>query len=65
MSLTAKEINKYLGKVGFLETENHKLRVKVECVDVRESFGRLDVQVEPVDGNGSAWVSESRMVQWE
>ena len=38
-----------------------KLGVSIECMDIREVYGRLDVQVKPIEGAGSMWVSENRI----
>ena len=60
MALTTKEILSYLDKEGLLNVDR-KLGVCVKCVDVREAYGRLDVQVEPLQGTGKLWVSEARI----
>ncbi len=64
--LTAKELSEYIGKSGYLVCEGGKLLVKVECHDVRQQWGRVDVNVRPKikgAGVGSVWVSVGR-VQW-
>lgn len=37
------------------------LRVAVEILDVRNAYGRLDLHVVPVEGEGSAWVSDANV----
>ena len=62
--MTATEAAKYLDKRGLLRVENGKLSVPIYTVDVRESFGRIDVLVRPHDGQGETWVSTER-IAWE
>jgi hypothetical protein len=35
--------------------------VAIKVLDVRSSFGRIDVLVTPVSGSGSTWVSINRV----
>ena len=39
------------------------LEIPVEIVDARQNFGRTDVQVKPVGGNGTHWISDRAIVQ--
>ena len=57
--------DQYIGKAGRLSTEDGKLLVNVECHDVRQAWGRTDVQVIPIEGAGlgTVWVSVER-IQW-
>ena len=43
-----------IGKVGMWSIEG--LLVCVEIKDVRASFGRIDYEIEPVNGSGMKWV---------
>ncbi len=65
MGLTAKELAEYIGKAGRLSIEGGKLLMNVECHDVRQAWGRVDVLLIPVEGAGvgNVWVSTER-VQW-
>lgn len=38
-----------------------KFKVRVKVVEVRKNCGRTDVQVEPVAGEGKAWVKNSSL----
>ena len=64
--LTTKELSEYIGKAGKLSCEGGKILVNVACHDVRQQWGRVDVNVIPVEGAGvgNVWVSIER-VQWE
>ncbi len=57
---SAKELSGIIGRRGSLETKEG-LRVAVRVVDVRERFGSLDYRVEPIRGDGSAWVMAERV----
>jgi hypothetical protein len=39
------------------------LEIPVEIVDARYNFGRTDVQVKPVGGNGTHWITDRAIVQ--
>lgn len=57
-----RELAQHIGRRGLLNIE--KLAVEVECLDVKEAFGRVDCLVTPIKGVGQQWVSESR-IAWE
>ena len=57
--MTNQELAAYVGRTGILNTD--KLGVLIRSLDSREVYGRLDILVEPVEGTGEAWVSESRI----
>ena len=62
--LTTKELSEYIGKSGYLVCEDGKILVKVECHDVRQQWGRVDVNMIGIQGAiGKLWVSVGR-VQW-
>jgi hypothetical protein len=57
--MNALEMAQSIGKTGFLQIDKMQFHVKI--LNVRESFGRLDFHVTPVDGNGSQWVDSHRV----
>ena len=61
--MTAREIAELLDKRATF-TPLSKVpawTVNVTIVDARESFGSMQVLVEPVSGSGQAWVSAERV----
>lgn len=50
---------KYRGRLADLEVDD--LSVGVNITDARESFGRIDVYVTPIEGQGSKWVDSKRV----
>ncbi len=61
--MTAREAATYINKEGILTTEG-SLGIAVRILDARKVYGRIDVLVMPISGEGETWVSESR-IQWE
>ena len=61
--MTNQELATYVGREGLLSGVG-LLSVCIRSLDAREVYGRLDVLVEPVEGTGEAWVSESR-IAWQ
>jgi len=58
--MTVAELAKNLGKVGTYYPNGWQgLGFEVTVKDVRQVFGRLDFEVEPVAGFGRSWVGES------
>lgn len=56
--INAKEASKLIGKRGhYSHRELYGLTFMVEVLDVREAFGRTDVEVRPIAGTGTHWVS--------
>jgi len=53
--MSAKELTQYVGKLGGYRVG--ELRVNVRILDARVSFGRLDLEIAPIAGNGAQWVS--------
>lgn len=45
------------------EAAPNTLGFLVRCLDVRQSFGRIDVLVEPIHGTGMDWVQEDK-IEW-
>jgi len=58
--MTAREIAELLDKEATLAS-HEGFSVRVRIVNAREVFGRIDVLVEPVAGEGTAWVSADRV----
>lgn len=61
--MTSEELATYVGREGLLSMGG-AIAIEVKSLDARESFGRLDILVEPVAGTGQAWVAESR-IAWQ
>ena len=58
--MTVAELAKNLGRVGTYHPNGSQgLGFEVTVRDVRQVFGRLDFEVEPVAGSGRSWVGES------
>ena len=53
--VTVNELKGAVGRKGYFLV--HGLEVKVEILDVRQVFNRVDYLVQPEAGRGSAWVS--------
>ena len=51
--MSAKEMATLIGKIGDMPVGD--LRFVVKVTDVRESWGKINVLVEPVKGDGRAW----------
>lgn len=59
MSLSAKDLTKFVGRTGTMPIG--LLRIPVEIVDARSRYGSIDVQVIPVGGQGSQWITAARV----
>lgn len=55
--MTLSEASKLLGTALWNTGGEQALFFEVQVVDVREVFGRVDVQITPVNGIGTRWVS--------
>jgi len=55
-----RDLSKLIGREGQLLTAE-ALQVGVTVVDARRCYGRVDLQVQPLVGAGSAWVDASRV----
>ena len=55
-----KDLRRVIGSKGHLATAE-QLRVGVLVVDARHAYGRVDYEVRPLNGTGSAWVSSGRV----
>lgn len=60
MTLLGSEAVKMIDKEALLVT-TEGLEVPVKIVNVRGVYGRTDYQVTPLGGNGTVWVSSSRV----
>lgn len=54
--MNASELSRYIGTDVFIEPAPG-LRVRVRVSNVKTSFGRRRVQIEAIEGEGSAWVN--------
>lgn len=57
--MTASEMIKAIGKQVMMKVED--LKVLVTIKDVKQAYGQVRVQVEPVQGIGTQWVSVDRL----
>ena len=58
--MTSRELLRLLDKEGTLSiptSSGDTLTIGVRILDARENFGRVDVLVEPITGEGQAWYS--------
>ena len=53
--VTVNELKGAVGRKGYFQV--HGLEVKVEILDVRQVFNRVDYLVQPEAGRGSSWVA--------
>lgn len=53
------QLAKAINKTAMLRTEGFLVSVLIQ--DVKQSYGNVRYYVSPVNGNGSAWVDESRI----
>lgn len=54
-----------VGLVGYLRAERSPgdgLRFKVRILDTKTAYGKVRYLVEPVDGIGTAWVEDDRLI---
>ncbi|MDI3298369.1 MAG: hypothetical protein QJR08_04275 [Bacillota bacterium] len=63
MALTERQMEPVVGKTAMMAVE--KWRIQVRVLDSRYVFGRQDVLVEPVSGEGRAWVDAARLTMIE
>jgi hypothetical protein len=64
--LSADEAARYVGKQPLLEVRskgrgNKPIWVRVQVFAARNSYGRVELEVMPVNGQGSQWVHASRL----
>ena len=53
--ITVNALKMAVGRKGYLQV--HGLEIKIEILDVRQVFNRVDYLVEPEAGRGSSWVA--------
>jgi len=54
-------VKRYVDKQGVCLVLNGKVGIDVTVVDIRSSYGRVEFLVEPVHGQGEAWVESKRV----
>jgi hypothetical protein len=54
--MTTAEMAKYIGQTGRYNGIRG-LEVEVVVIDARQSWGELQLQIQPTSGSGSTWVS--------
>ena len=59
--MTLNDYQHYMNQTATLANVLPGLAVTVRITDVRQAFGRVDVKVTPVSGNGETWVSVNRV----
>jgi hypothetical protein len=61
--VTTSELSKVLGARGLfsLALDGGDLKVPVEVLDVKRSYGNTRYKIQPIGGIGSAWVDSSRV----
>lgn len=55
----------YIGTVRVRASRNSEFEVGVFVMEERQNFGRTDLLVRPINGDGEAWVSEERFTRDE
>jgi hypothetical protein len=63
-SVRASEGAELIGKQGLVDSHERHLpgvRVLVCVLDARAAYGRIDLQVEPIGGDGTAWIDSRRI----
>ncbi len=55
---TATEMIPTLGQIILARFE--QIGVECEVVDVRSSYGRIQLQIRPTDGTGCQWIDKQR-----
>lgn len=60
--MTIADYMAYVNKTATLQDVLPGFDVTVRITDVRSAFGRIDVQVVPVAGNGATWVNAGRVI---
>jgi hypothetical protein len=54
-------VKRYVDEVGLCFVLGGKVAIEVTVLDVRNSYGRTEFLVEPVHGQGEAWVKHDRV----
>jgi hypothetical protein len=58
---TVQTLLKLVGKEGTILTGVGSITVPIKILDARFRFGRVDLLVVPLSGNGEAWVDWNRI----
>lgn len=61
MTHTAQEMMVKLGTPAYLKGGSSTLKIAVTIVDARMSYGQVNYRVEPVTGQGTAWVTSASL----
>lgn len=57
--MTATEMMQYVNKTGLIAMDG--LKVEVSIIDARRSWGKLQYEITPVNGEGRKWVDAERV----
>ena len=55
------KLEQYVGKEFMLPFKD--MRIRVKALDVKERWGNTLIEVSPVSGSGSFWVTEGSLIQ--
>lgn len=58
--MTTQTIIKYLNKQVSVKLEQGTFTVPFQVLDVRKVYNRIDLLVQPINGQGQAWISADR-----
>jgi len=64
---TAAVLAAFIGRTAYLDvpatnpTVQDPLKFRVRVTDAKQSYGRLEVLIEPIDGQGQQWVTAKRL----
>ena len=61
---TAKEMGIAIGQECILDVDKGKLKVRVEVLDARTVYNRVECLVKPLSGLGQEWVSSNRLSEF-
>lgn len=59
--MTAKELNDYIGREG-LWLSPLGLKIPVKILDARSAYGRFELKVTPLFGDGEAWARACNVI---
>jgi hypothetical protein len=57
--MTTNDLQPYIGRTVLVPEGDYNVECKV--IDTRELWGRVDLCVSPVTGNGHKWIAASRV----
>jgi adenylyl- and sulfurtransferase ThiI len=58
---TVRELAQYIGKTGTYQIKD--MRIDVEVLDAKVSYGQTRYLITPVSGEGSRWVQENLVLE--